>query len=142
MRAAGTSSEKRWRDDAWTSGTVTEAVAHAKVVSSRSSRCAIMKSQYRCRNVWVSYGKHGKAFRRKVGFGPVRVCTAVGQYDTRLDAKEREVIERLLFLSRCTQFDFSSAVARVARFVTWWCEWPRLVLLHTLLWMVFRHGMR
>ena len=37
----------------------------------------------------------------------------------------RELIGSLLFLSRCTRFDITFVIARLARFVTRWCEWAR-----------------
>ena len=53
----------------------------------------------------------------KLGFGPIRVCTTVGQSGTPPDPKllpeqpcdpgVRELIGSLLFLSRCTRFDVS-----------------------------------
>ena len=68
----------------------------------------------------------------KLGFGP-SVCTTVGESDTAPDPKllpeqtcdpgVRELIGRLLFLSRCTRFDLSFVIARLARFVARWCEW-------------------
>ena len=64
-----------------------------------------------------------------LGFGPIRVCTTVGQSGTHPDPEQlpgqpcdpgvREVIGSLLFLSRCTRLALSHAVARPARFVTW-----------------------
>ena len=85
----------------------------------------------------------------KLGFGPIRVCRTAGQSVTPPDPKllpeqpcdpgVRELIGSLLFLSRCTHFDMSFVIARLARFVTRWCEWARKeistssVLLHTLL---------
>ena len=69
----------------------------------------------------------------KLGFGPIRVCTTAGQSGTPPDPKllpeqpchpgVRELIGSLLFLSRCTRFDLSFVIARLARFVTRWCEW-------------------
>ena len=78
----------------------------------------------------------------KLGFGPMCVCTTAGQSDTSLDPKllqeqtcdpgVRELMESLLFLSRCTRFDISLVIARLARFVTRWCEWARKEIRHTL----------
>ena len=72
----------------------------------------------------------------KLGFGPIRVCTTAGQSVTPPDPKllpeqpcdpgVRELIGSLLFLSRCTRFDISFVIARLARFVTRWCEWARM----------------
>ena len=44
----------------------------------------------------------------------------------------RELIGSLLFLSRCTRFDISFVIARLARFVTRWCEWARKEIRHIL----------
>ena len=71
----------------------------------------------------------------KLGFGPIRACATAGQSGTPTDPKllperpcdlgVRELIGSLLFLSRCTRFDLAFVVARLARFVTRWCEWAR-----------------
>ena len=78
----------------------------------------------------------------KLGFGPIRVCTTAGQFVTPPDPKllpeqpcdpgVRELIGSLLFLSRCTRFDISFVIARLARFVTRWCEWARKEIRHIL----------
>ena len=69
----------------------------------------------------------------KIGFGPIRVCTTARQSGTQPDPKllpeqpcnlgVRELIGNLLFLSRSTRFDLSFVIARLARFVTRWCDW-------------------
>ena len=43
-----------------------------------------------------------------------------------------ECVSSLVFLSRCTRFDLSFVVARLARFVTRWCEWARKEIRHIL----------
>ena len=48
------------------------------------------------------------------------------------DPGVRELIGSLLFLSRCTVFDLSFVIARLARFVTRWCEWARKEIRHIL----------
>ena len=78
----------------------------------------------------------------KLGFGPIRVCTTAGQSARPPDPKSlpeqpcdpgvRELIGSLLFLSRCTRFDLSFIIARLARFVTRWCEWARKEIRHIL----------
>ena len=64
MRAADTFSAEFWRNEAWR--TVTEALTHAKTVSRRSSRCAIMTTNDNdCDEdaVKVSYWKNWKGHR-------------------------------------------------------------------------------
>ena len=78
----------------------------------------------------------------KLGFGPIRVCTIAGQSfkppDPKLlsgqpcDPGVRDPIGSLLFLSCCTRFDISFVIARLARFVTRWCEWARKEIRHIL----------
>ena len=78
----------------------------------------------------------------KLGFGPIRVCTTAGQSVTPLDPTilpdqpcdpgARELIGSLLFMSRCTRFDLSFVIARLARFVTRWGEWARKEIRHIL----------
>ena len=38
----------------------------------------------------------------------------------------------MLFLSRCKRFDISFVIARLASFVTRWCEWARKEIRHIL----------
>ena len=78
----------------------------------------------------------------KLGFGPNRVCTTAGQSVTPPDPKllpeqpcdpgVRELSGSLLLLSRCTRFDIYLVIARLARFVTRWCEWARKEIRHFL----------
>ena len=88
-----------------------------------------------CRGLRLTQGDHTAKISEgavKLGFGPFRVCTAAGQSVTPPDPKllperpcdpeVRELIGSLSFLSRCTRFDISFVVARLARFVTCWCE--------------------
>ena len=165
-----------------TAESVTDALAHAKSVSGKSSRCAIMttyvddcdvdaakplrtlvwkvvRTQFAargpvqlekfpgvvreawdstssCRGLRLSQGDDTAKMLEdavKLGFGQIRVCTTAGQSVTPPDPKllpgqqcdpgVRELIGSLLFLSRCTGFDISFVIARLARFVTRWCEW-------------------
>ena len=78
----------------------------------------------------------------KLGFGAMRGCTTAGQSVTPPDPKllleqpcepgVRELIGSLLFLSRCTRFDISFVIARLARFVTRWCEWAPKDIRHMI----------
>ena len=72
----------------------------------------------------------------KLGFGPNRVCTTAGQSDPKLPPEQpcdpgvRELTRSLWFLSRSTRFDLSFVMARLAKFVTRWCEWARKEIRH------------
>ena len=75
----------------------------------------------------------------KLGFGPIRVCTTAGQSVTPPDPKllpeqpcDPGVRELIGSLSRCTRFDIFFVIARLARFVTRWCEWSRKEIRHIL----------
>ena len=74
----------------------------------------------------------------KLGFGPI-CCTTAGQSVTPLDPKllpehpcDPEVRELVRSLSRCTRFDLFFVIARLAKFVTCWCEWARKEIRHIL----------
>ena len=174
------------------------ALAHAKSVSSKTSRCAIMtthvhdrdldaakplrtlvwkvvRTQFAakdpvlmqkflgvvreawdsissCRGLRLAQGDYTAKILEdavKLGFGPIRVCTTAGQSVTPLDPKllpeqpcdpgVRELIGSLLFVSRCTRFDISFVIARLARFVTRWCEWARKEIRHILGFVTHTH---
>ena len=192
MRAAETFSAEPWREEWWkTAEPVTDALAHARSVSGKSSKCAIMTTyvddcdldaleplrtlfwkvlgrQFAAkgpvqmqkflgfvREAWDSASScHGLRLAQsdytamiledavKLGVGPTRVCTTAGQSVTPPDPKlmpeqpcdpgVRELIGSSLFLSRCTRFDISFVIARLARFVTRWCEWARREIRHIL----------
>ena len=76
----------------------------------------------------------------KLGFGPIRVCPTAGLSVIPPDPKllpeqscdPGEPIGSLLCLSYCTRFDLSFVVARLARFVTRWCEWAPKKTRHIL----------
>ena len=86
----------------------------------------------------------------KLGFGPIRICTTAGESGTPPDPKPlleqpcdpgvRELIGSLLFLSRCTRFDLSFVIARLARFVTRCCEWARKEIRHILGFVAYSSG--
>ena len=71
----------------------------------------------------------------KLGFGAIRVCTTPPDpklLEQPCEPGVRELIGSLLFLSRCTRFDISLVIARLARFVTRWCEWAPKDIRHML----------
>ena len=84
-----------------------------------------------CRGLSVTQSEYAAKILEdavKLGSGPIRVCTTAGQSGTPphpkllpeqpCDPGVRELIGSLLFLSRCTRFDLSFIIARLARFVT------------------------
>ena len=191
VSAAETFSAEPWRAEWWrTAESVTDALTHAKSISGKSSRCAIMTTYVddcdldaakplrslvwkvvltqvaakdpvqmqkflgvvreawngtsSCRGLRLTQSHYTAKVLEdavKLGLGPIRVCTT-GQSGTPPDPKllpeqpcdpgVRELIGSLLFLSRCTRFDLSFVVARLARFVTRWCEWARKEIRHIL----------
>ena len=183
VRAAETFSAEPWREEWWkTAESETDALAHAKSVLGRSSRCATITTYVddcdlhaakplrtrlcehpvhkqkilgvvreawdsisSCRGLRLTQGDYtAKTLEDavKLGFGPIRVCTTAGQSVTPPDPKSlpeqpcdlvaRELIGSLLFLSRCTRFDISFVIARLARFVTRRCGWARKEIRHIL----------
>ena len=205
VRAAETFSAEPWREEWWkTAESLTDALAHEKSVSGKSSRCAIMTtyvddcdldaakplralvwkvvrtqsaakhpvnlqkfrgvvreawdSTLLCRGLRLTQGDYTAKIWEdavKLGFGPIRVCTTAGQSVTPPDPKllleqpcdpgVRELIGSLLFLSRCTRFDISFVVARLARFFRRWYVWARKEIRHILgfccarCWVVSHH---
>ena len=83
----------------------------------------------------------------KLGLGPI-FCATAGQSVTPLDPKllpEQPCVpgvrELVGSLSRCTRFDLSFVIARLARFVTRWCEWDRHEISHILVFVAHSAGL-
>ena len=177
-RVAETFSAEPWREEWWkTAESVTDALAHAKSVSGKSSRCAIMTTYVddcdldaakplrtfvwkvvrtpfaakdpiqmqkllgvvreawgsisSCRGLRLTQGDYSEDFGS---------CTTAGQSVTPLDPKllpeqpcdfgVRELIGSFFFVTLHALRHF--VIARLARFVTRWCEWAPKDIRHML----------